>query len=210
VTFAAVCACAMSSVTPIGPAYPPRPDDCKVRVFPSTTPSYTWEDVATTQVKCPMNRTLCIRQLEKNACRSGADTVYGFHEGMQGDFVVISATIAKRTGDETGPPRSSSEAPAALSDPPAARPASPIWQDEGQQVLRSVRAEVVECLTESDRMPSLTLEVQVMGDGSAIFFDASPLPSGEATRCLRELIQTLRFRVTNADPVTITSLPFER
>jgi hypothetical protein len=67
-----------------------------------------------------MGRNACIDELRKQACASGADTVFGFQEGVQGEYTLIAATLAARTGER--PAQSA----------PAKRPAvGSMTEDEG-------------------------------------------------------------------------------
>jgi hypothetical protein len=102
IAFAAVAsACVNSEVTPVaGAQLRELPPDCPLREFPSTTPDYPWEDVATVRAICPNSegRSACIEQIRSDACRAGGDTVYGYKDGIQGGATIIVATIARRIG----------------------------------------------------------------------------------------------------------------
>jgi hypothetical protein len=102
--------CVSSEVTAIGPSYPPRGEGCAVDVFPATKPPYPYVDIANSRAKCHQTsgRTACIDQLKADACQAGADAVYAFSEGVMGEFTMISATLAHKTGEakkeEAAPP----------------------------------------------------------------------------------------------------------
>jgi hypothetical protein len=103
ILFVLVCVvgCVTSEVTPIGSTYPARETGCKIDVFPATTPAYQWEDIASVESKChfTMGRSACIEKLKEEACKAGADAVYGFNEGRIEEYTIITATLAKRTGE---------------------------------------------------------------------------------------------------------------
>jgi len=110
--FASACAGSWSDVTIIGRSLPPLGECSPVQVFPTTPPPYAWENVAFDQAICGVvEPSFCIRTLEQDARRVGADTVFGIHEGYingtyraYGGFrteKVMSATLARRVG---GPP----------------------------------------------------------------------------------------------------------
>jgi hypothetical protein len=93
--------CVGSEVTQIGPRRPGRARNCKVQTFPSTRPPYPFSEVASARAQChyAMGRGACIDELREQACAAGADTVFGFSEGMSGEMTFISATFAVRTAD---------------------------------------------------------------------------------------------------------------
>ncbi len=112
-----VLGCVKSEVTTIGDPMPPLAEGCPVAVFPATTPNYQWKDIASAQATCSnmAGRTTCIERLKKDTCEAGGDTLYGFVEGRQRDAIIVTATIAHRTG-----------APVAVSGPtPPGSPATP-------------------------------------------------------------------------------------
>jgi len=106
-------ACVDSEVTQIGAQRPSRPPGCPVEIFPSTTPPYPFAEVASARAKCHFTygRTACIDELRRQACVAGADTVFGFSEGVRGEFTMISATLAARTGAAPSPPVAAARPP---------------------------------------------------------------------------------------------------
>jgi hypothetical protein len=104
--FTAICAtaCVSSEVSRISDVkYPPRPRGCPVKIFPSTSPDYNWDDVASVKARCTPahqwlgpNRDACIGELREQACNLGGDTVYGFTDGVEGDYTIVIATVAIR------------------------------------------------------------------------------------------------------------------
>ena len=92
-------ACVDSEVTQIGATRPSRPLGCPVEIYPTTQPPYPYMQIASARAKChfTMGRTACIDELRKQACAAGADTVFGFAEGMRGEYTFIAATLAART-----------------------------------------------------------------------------------------------------------------
>lgn len=94
-------ACVSSEVATIGPQRAARPEGCPVEVFPATTPPYPIVQVASARAKCHFTagRNACIDELRKQACAAGADTVFAFQEGMWGEYTIIAATLAARSGE---------------------------------------------------------------------------------------------------------------
>jgi hypothetical protein len=90
--------CVTSEVTPIGRTYPAREPNCRIDVFPATPPPYPTEDLASARSKCHFTsgRSACIDKLREEACASGGHAIYGFAEGVQGEYTLISATIARK------------------------------------------------------------------------------------------------------------------
>lgn len=99
-------ACVTSEVTPTGAPVAALPEGCAVTVFPSTAPNYPYRDIASARSRChfTMGRGACIEELKKEACAAGADTVYGFSEGVSGESTFIAATFARRTRASAKPP----------------------------------------------------------------------------------------------------------
>jgi hypothetical protein len=99
-------ACVSSEVATIGPQRAARPEGCPVEVFPATTPPYPVVQLASARAKChfTVGRNACIDELRKQACAAGADTVFAFQEGLWGEYTVIAATLAARSGER--PPQS--------------------------------------------------------------------------------------------------------
>src|SRR6266852_1101003 len=110
--FGSACAGTWSDVTLIGRSFPPLGECAPVQVFPTTPPPYSWENVAFDQAICGVvEPSFCIKTLEQDARRVGADTVFGIHEGFINDThrayggfrteKVMSATLARRVGGPT-------------------------------------------------------------------------------------------------------------
>lgn len=93
-------ACVGSEVTYTGVKQPSKPEDCPVKIFPSTTPDYQWEDLASVKAHCHVweGRTACIDELKKRTCQAGGDTLYGFKDGKEGDNIVVIGTAGLQTG----------------------------------------------------------------------------------------------------------------
>jgi hypothetical protein len=96
---AAICAtaCVSSEVSRISDVkYPPQPKGCPVKIFPSTTPDYNWNDIASVKARCHFThgRDACITELRDQACSVGGDTLYGFSDGAQGEYTIVIATVA--------------------------------------------------------------------------------------------------------------------
>ena len=72
---ALLCAC---GTKPVDPRYPVRPAGCEVKLFhgPPTMPT---DNLGTVMARCSTDVTdaLCIRQLQDEACKLGADVVWG-------------------------------------------------------------------------------------------------------------------------------------
>jgi len=103
--------CVRSEVTPINDTqYAAKPSGCSIRVFPKTKPDVAYEDIADARAKChfTMGRSACIEKLKEDACEAGGDFIYGFAEGVNGEYTLISATIARRTGSAPSAEASSS------------------------------------------------------------------------------------------------------
>jgi hypothetical protein len=71
--------CAACASEPKNPGkYPARQPGCEVRVFPEE-PSYQTDNIGPVQASCdesiPDNE--CLRELQDQACKLGADTVWG-------------------------------------------------------------------------------------------------------------------------------------
>ncbi|HEY7372685.1 MAG TPA: hypothetical protein VIF57_11035 [Polyangia bacterium] len=114
-------ACVSSEVATIGPHRAARPEGCPVEIFPATTPPYPVVQVASARAKCHFTagRNACLDELRKQACAAGADTVFAFQEGLWGEYTVIAATLAARSGER--PARSA----------PAKQPAAGAAAEEG-------------------------------------------------------------------------------
>jgi hypothetical protein len=89
-------ACTGSEVMRIGPQLPSRPADCQVDVYFSRPPPYPVVDVASARAQCHAlsGRNECMAELRRDACRLGADTMYGFTETVRLDYTFVSATLA--------------------------------------------------------------------------------------------------------------------
>jgi predicted mannosyl-3-phosphoglycerate phosphatase (HAD superfamily) len=85
------------------------------------------------------------------------------------------------------------------------RPASAtahVTSSEIRAVSSSARAEVVQC-AQADGLQQVTLRIQINGNGSAIYLGAEPEPQAGVVGCFRQIVNTLRFRETGAEPITI-------
>jgi hypothetical protein len=110
--------CTNGEATRIGPKYPSKPAGCKVDVYPATKPPYPIENLASARATC-VDRSSCIDRLREDACKYGADAIYGFSEGVQGMATLVSATFARKTGEAPPPGWSAApEAPAGDCSPP--------------------------------------------------------------------------------------------
>jgi hypothetical protein len=80
-----------------------RTPNCRVKFFPSTTPDYPWQDIASVSTKCHAvkGREGCIEELRQKACQEGGDTVYDFKDGRQGVYTLVVATIGIRKAPST-------------------------------------------------------------------------------------------------------------
>jgi hypothetical protein len=110
--------CVTSEVTYLGSAkYPSKPEGCKMESFPSTTPDAAWDDLATVEARCHVqvsDRSACIEELQKQACRLGGDFIYAFKDGTRGANLVVIATVARRKeGAEAKEVAKTGEAPSA-------------------------------------------------------------------------------------------------
>lgn len=96
----ALVACVGSEVTQTGAKHPAKPEGCPVKIFPSTTPDYKWEDIASVEAHChfTQGRSACIEELKKRTCEVGGDTLYAFKDGKQGEAHLVIATVAIRKG----------------------------------------------------------------------------------------------------------------
>jgi hypothetical protein len=172
-----------------------------VKVFASSRPNYQYEDLATALAPCLINRTECVAMLKRSTCRVGGDTVYNLVDvGGANGSSSISATIARQLGGPSWPNGAESS---------VAGEGTPITRDEGMAVLSAALPEIRACVVGGDAPPSITLRLQINGDGSAIFLGATPAAPAGVSRCLRELISSLRFRATGARPITVTTPPVE-
>lgn len=144
-----VSACVGSEVTYTGVKHPSKPEDCPVKIFPSTTPEYKWEDIASVKAYCHawQGRTACIDELKKTTCQAGGDTLYGFKDGKEGENLVVIGTAALQTGagrEKTGgePPKAPAELAAPAQKEVAATassscepPCSPGYRCEASQCI---------------------------------------------------------------------------
>jgi hypothetical protein len=78
-----------------GQRFQARAPNCPVKFFPSTTPDYPWQDIASVSTKC-LGRDACIAELRQKACQEGGDTVYDFKDGRQGEYTFVVATVGIR------------------------------------------------------------------------------------------------------------------
>jgi hypothetical protein len=98
VLLAGAMGCAMAREKPGDVAYlgarrPAKPDDCAVSVFLTERPPYPITDVASSRVTCEQ-RQACLDRLRVDACRAGADVLYGFSEGTAYGSTSMSAVLA--------------------------------------------------------------------------------------------------------------------
>jgi hypothetical protein len=119
-------------VTVTGAKHAEKPKDCPLKIFPSTTPDYKWEDIATVKARCnkTLGRTPCIDELKKRVCELGGDTLYSFKDGEDANAIIVIGTVGlstsgveiAKTGGEAPKPSAEpavSQAPASAScDPP--------------------------------------------------------------------------------------------
>jgi hypothetical protein len=61
--------------------YPPRQPGCEVQLF-TETPTYDTVDIGTVQARCDetVSDADCVRELKDQACKLGADTVWGVED----------------------------------------------------------------------------------------------------------------------------------
>lgn len=92
-------ACVGSEVTQTGAKHPAKPEGCPVKIFPSTTPDYKWDDIASVEAHChfTQGRTACVEELKKRTCEVGGDTLYAFKDGKSGEAFIVIATVGIRT-----------------------------------------------------------------------------------------------------------------
>jgi len=110
-------ACVGAEVSPInGKKYPSKPENCEVTEFPSTTPSYPWEDIATVRAYCNV-RNQCLEKLRAEVCEAGGDTIYSYNDLVTRTNYTVVATVARRTGAKPVA-KTSSVPPAGECDPP--------------------------------------------------------------------------------------------
>jgi hypothetical protein len=88
--------CVSSEVTPIGAPRASLIENCTVQVFVATPPTYPTVDVASARVECHKagGRHKCMTELKREACRAGADTIYGLVETAGNDFTYVTAMLA--------------------------------------------------------------------------------------------------------------------
>jgi hypothetical protein len=94
-----VIGCVSSEVSHLsGQRFQARAPNCPVKFFPSTTPDYPWQDIASVSTKCHFTkgRDACIEELRQKACQEGGDTVYDFKDGRQGEYTFVVATVGIR------------------------------------------------------------------------------------------------------------------
>jgi hypothetical protein len=97
-------ACVQSEVTMTGAKHAKKGGGCEIKIFPSTTPEYKWEDIATIEARCSgiLGRTACIDELKRRTCDVGGDTLYGLKDGQDGNGLIVIGTVAIR-GDGLPP-----------------------------------------------------------------------------------------------------------
>jgi hypothetical protein len=120
-------ACVSSEVTPTGPTQPARVDDCAIQVY-GGPPEYPAIDIASARAECSKlaGRHKCMTELKRDACRAGADTIYGVNEIASTDYTYVTATFARRdrSVNVTRAP-APAPAPVAPPKPPEAAVAAP-------------------------------------------------------------------------------------
>jgi hypothetical protein len=104
-----------------GAKHAKRPAGCDVKIFPSTTPDYKWEDIATVQSRCSavVGRTGCIDELKSRTCDVGGDTLYGLKDGQDPNGYIVIGTVALRSDASPSSPKTN-EAALTGGDPPKA------------------------------------------------------------------------------------------
>jgi hypothetical protein len=90
----------------IGATHPARPAGCAVDLRPTerALPEGEFVDVAAGTVSCFGDRQRCLDVVYAQACRVGADVVYGFSESASGGFTNIEARYAARAPKPAGRP----------------------------------------------------------------------------------------------------------
>ncbi len=75
---AAVALAACGGAARTSPLYPPRPDGCAIQVFEDSPPMPT-TNLGTVRSSCAsdIGHDACLRELKDQACRLGADVVWG-------------------------------------------------------------------------------------------------------------------------------------
>jgi len=118
-------ACVTSEVSRLNDAtYPAKAEDCPIKIFPSTTPDYEWEDIASVKAHCHgvVGRDGCVQEIREKACALGGDTVYGFTDGESGEVTILIATVAIKTGDAREKIGETPSKPPAAPEPSVAEP----------------------------------------------------------------------------------------
>jgi hypothetical protein len=121
--------CVSSEVTYTGNTKsPPKPTNCDITVFASTTPDRPWEDLATIEARChamTRGRRGGIDELKMQACKLGGDTIPAFKDGVSGEYSIVIATVARfKEGSEATEIAKSGGAPSPA--PEATHPATPV------------------------------------------------------------------------------------
>lgn len=81
--FSSGLACAACGSEPKNPGkYPPRQAGCEIQTFPEE-PSYQTDNIGPVQASCDesISDAECLRELMDQACKLGADTVWGMGDG---------------------------------------------------------------------------------------------------------------------------------
>jgi hypothetical protein len=91
-TFATLSACASEPKQPS--KYPPLKPGCEVKIFPEE-PSYQTDNIGPVRATCDgsLSETECLQELKDQACKLGADTVWGV-----GDAPTLKAGKQLRSG----------------------------------------------------------------------------------------------------------------
>lgn len=135
----------------------------------------------------------------RRAPNVGRATAYAVRDchGAEGTCVVLDDEVSCRV---------TRSAPAPAEPTPGTRG---VERPEVLRVLESLQPEVRACAEGSSDGGILLLRLQINGDGTAIFLGTDP-PTRDAarSRCLRELVATMRFRATGAPPIELRSNPF--
>ncbi len=82
-----LCACGPAPANGKGPGYPPRAPGCEIKVYGDAPPGHT-DNIGPVSAKCSLDisKEDCMRTLKDQACKVGADTLWGVNEqGEQKD-----------------------------------------------------------------------------------------------------------------------------
>jgi hypothetical protein len=121
-------ACVSSEVTVTGAKHASRVSGCDIKIFPSTTPDYKWEDIATVKARCHsvVGRNGCIDELKNRTCDLGGDTLYGLKDGEDQNSSIVIGTVAVRSDPSASTPKAREVAKTGGEPPkPSSEPAAP-------------------------------------------------------------------------------------